>query len=347
MKLKQLLASTLILGTLSATVWADTSVSDGRFTDISGHWGENYIMKAVERGFFDGKSAELFVPNDSITRAEFIVVMNQLVGVELKEVPEGSPWYQGYFEGAKDWFLLPDAFTLDNVTEPITREEIACMLIKTVGEYMFAPVEGNSEGLTDYDAISDEYADYVSQAVESGLMSGMGEGEFAPLNNATRAEAATVVVSVANKYFPEVVEFDNELCEEFTEILTELRTEEEREFIPAFGSMSNSTWLGAQGLFGFDQSQVEGFSMALSQAMVQAYCVAVVKPVEGQEEAILEGFARFQDVKMRDFANYLIDQYEIACNPFVEVLEDGTIVFVMSENAEELSQAIIAGLSAE
>lgn len=340
MKIKHLLATSFLMATIGTSVFADSPVQTNDFTDISGHWGENYIQSAVDKGFFNGKSAGIFAPNDQITRAEFIVVINQMVGAGMAEVAEDAPWYEAHFLAAKNWFLIPESFTLENVTEPITREEMACMLIMAVGEYYFAPVEGNAQNLSDYEEISSEYASYVTQAVESGLMSGMGEGEFAPLNNATRAEAATVVVGVADKYFPEIVEFDNALSAAFTEVLQQSRSAEEAEYIPAFGSMTNPTWMAVEGLFGFDNSQVSGFSMAVSQMMVQAYCVAIVQPVEGQEDAVLAGFDSFKSAKMNDFNNYLMDQYEIAENPVVLTMEDGTLVFVMSEHAEEIAANI-------
>ncbi|WP_174844512.1 chitobiase/beta-hexosaminidase C-terminal domain-containing protein, partial [Paenibacillus barengoltzii] len=45
------------------------------FTDIAGHWAEDYIMRAVEKGFVSGYPDGTFEPNNPVTRAEFTVML--------------------------------------------------------------------------------------------------------------------------------------------------------------------------------------------------------------------------------------------------------------------------------
>lgn len=339
MKLKQILASTLILSTLSTSVFASPAMRSATFEDISGHWAEKYIESAVSQNFFSGKSENLFAPEDTISRAEFVVVMVQLVGAEPGVSPADGPWFQGFYETAKNWFLIPDSFTLENLDQPVTREEIACTLIKTVGEYMFEEETENSQNIPDFDSISDEYTSYVTQAYKAGLLAGMdAEGNFAPTATAKRGQAATVVVGVADKYFStvEATEYDNELSQAYSNAIIASRGDEENANIPTISSFTSELWPYLQPSFGFDATQVESFSLAASTMNIHAYCVAVVKPVEGQEDAVLAGLEAYKAQKINEFTNYLADQLVYAENAVIETLEDGTMILVMGSGSDEV-----------
>ena len=52
----------------------------------------------------------------------------------------------------------------------------------------------------DYDEISDYALDAVVSMAEAGVISGMDTGEFAPKDNATRAQAAVIIYRLAVKY---------------------------------------------------------------------------------------------------------------------------------------------------
>ncbi len=53
--------------------------SDGSFTDISGHWGKSYILAATAQGWLNGYTDGSFRPNNSITRAEAVVIVNRVL----------------------------------------------------------------------------------------------------------------------------------------------------------------------------------------------------------------------------------------------------------------------------
>ncbi|MCQ2553269.1 MAG: S-layer homology domain-containing protein, partial [Clostridia bacterium] len=54
------------------------------FDDINGHWAEDYIDKASELGWVSGDENGLFRPNDTMSRAEVIALVNNI----LHRVPE-------------------------------------------------------------------------------------------------------------------------------------------------------------------------------------------------------------------------------------------------------------------
>ena len=49
------------------------------FTDISGHWAEDYINRAAAAGWINGYADGTFRPNAYITRAEAVTLINRML----------------------------------------------------------------------------------------------------------------------------------------------------------------------------------------------------------------------------------------------------------------------------
>ena len=66
----------------------DTGKSSGTqtFTDIKGHWAEKYIERAAELGWIKGFEDGTFRPNDCITRAQAMTMINRV----LNRIPEDA-----------------------------------------------------------------------------------------------------------------------------------------------------------------------------------------------------------------------------------------------------------------
>ena len=87
----------------------DTTVSGAgsNFTDIAGHWAEEEIMRAVTLGWIDGYPDDTFRPDQPITRAEAMTLINRV----LQRLPETE---QDLLDGmtvwpdnsAYDWYYL-------------------------------------------------------------------------------------------------------------------------------------------------------------------------------------------------------------------------------------------------
>ena len=76
--------------TIAARFTSDEEVQTGRFSDISGHWAEMYIERAAAAGWITGENGK-FRPDDYITRAEVIVVVNRM----LDRVPDEEHLLEG------------------------------------------------------------------------------------------------------------------------------------------------------------------------------------------------------------------------------------------------------------
>ena len=106
-----------------------------------------------------------------------------------------SDWYFEYVEsaynlgiinGVADGVFAPDAL--------ITRQDMAVMVARAaaVSGKTIAEV-AESKTFDDAESISDYAQNAVDALVKGGIINGMSDTEFAPLNNATRAQAAKIL----------------------------------------------------------------------------------------------------------------------------------------------------------
>lgn len=80
--------------------------------------------------------------------------------------------------------------------QPITREEMA-VILTDVGLAGINNGEMATAAFTDEDEISANYLPRVSACINAGLVTGMGDGTFAPKANLTRAQATVVITKLA------------------------------------------------------------------------------------------------------------------------------------------------------
>ena len=75
------------------------------FHDISGHWAERYIEKAIDYGFVNGYEDGTFKPNAPITRAEFTTMFNAALenkstaDIDFADVTEDDWFYDDISKG--------------------------------------------------------------------------------------------------------------------------------------------------------------------------------------------------------------------------------------------------------
>ena len=68
---------------------------DNKFNDISGHWASNFINAASEKGWISGYPDGSFKPQNNITRAEAITLINNVLNRHVDS--------EGLHEDAKKW----------------------------------------------------------------------------------------------------------------------------------------------------------------------------------------------------------------------------------------------------
>jgi len=64
---------------------ADVGEGTAPFTDISEHWAKNEIESLYAAGYIQGYSDNTFRPDESITRAESVKILNKVIGIKINE----------------------------------------------------------------------------------------------------------------------------------------------------------------------------------------------------------------------------------------------------------------------
>ncbi|HBC92980.1 MAG TPA: hypothetical protein DCZ10_08810 [Pelotomaculum sp.] len=173
----------------------------GDLQDISGHWAESNIKELVARGVVSGYPDGTFLPDNTITRAEFSVILVKAFGLTLQDgkvfADTSGHWAEEYIATTTAYGIVSgyddSSFGPD---DPITREQMAVMLVKAL---KLSPAEGDSQTqFADRDSISDWAMDAVAIATQEGIMTGYPDNTFAPQGSATRAEAVTAIISALN-----------------------------------------------------------------------------------------------------------------------------------------------------
>ena len=182
----------------SLTASAPTYATD--FSDIDNHWAKSYVEvvsthKAVS-GYVDGT----FKPDDPIQRVEFIAIVVNAQGLEVRTPAIGEYWGQPYIEAAVNSGLIlsneygnTDEMTL---SMNITREEMASIVVNAyvISGGLTEPLVLNdaSTKLSDFDSVAPRYYENAIASVALDFITGYSNGTFAPKQNASRAQAAVL-----------------------------------------------------------------------------------------------------------------------------------------------------------
>lgn len=166
------------------------------FTDIEAHWAKSQITDWVGKELIKGYSDGSFKPNNNITRAEFMAMVNRAFGYEkkdivtVKDVPTGAWYYEEvakaraarYISGYEDGTIRPD--------NPITRAEAAAIIMRIKGLTANSDVAAK---FVDASAVPGWSRGAVGSVAKAGIMGGYPDGSFKAQNFITRAEAVVAL----------------------------------------------------------------------------------------------------------------------------------------------------------
>lgn len=185
-----LLTLTLLAGLLPAGILPARAAEDD--------WMQTYLNKLVDWGVMRGDQYGNLNPNQDITRAEYISMINRAYGYDepgkmpFNDVPL-SAWYYddisiaataGYFTGVSDSAADPES--------NLSREQATVILGRNL---MLEQGIGESLDFTDSRLLSDWSRGLVKTAAYSGVVKGYPDGSFRPQNNITRGEVASLLVN--------------------------------------------------------------------------------------------------------------------------------------------------------
>jgi len=191
-----------------ATASATAPATAARFTDVPASlWAYGDIESLSGLGCISGYPDGSFKPGNTITRAEFISILDKALKLaaynpaapDFSDVGQGD-WCYGSVEDAVYAGIVKGYGGAFKPDDPVTREEMAVILVKALDEQGQAGSSMNSgTAFTDNASISAWAKGFVAVAVQDGLIKGYpGDNTFRPKSAATRAEACAMIMNFMN-----------------------------------------------------------------------------------------------------------------------------------------------------
>ncbi|WP_283123289.1 Ig-like domain-containing protein [Anaerotignum lactatifermentans] len=217
--------------TITAVLAASMAMSVTAFgapTDIQGHWAQNTINKWVDKGDISGYPDGTFRPNNMITRAEFVVLVNNAMGYTksgyayFSDVPSHYWGKNAIQTGVAAGYISGDGNGIFRPNDPVTRQEAAAMISRILD---LKQNESRAYRYTDSYAISNWAKGVVGAVSEAGIMAGYPDGSFGPNRVLTRAEAVLALDKTVN-YKPGDKEEDKEETQKEDMLLTQSKLED-------------------------------------------------------------------------------------------------------------------------
>ncbi|MGI6424163.1 MAG: S-layer homology domain-containing protein [Tepidanaerobacteraceae bacterium] len=172
-----------------------TAQAAAELNDISDHWAEDTITKWIQQGLITGYTDGTFRPDKSITRAEFMTLVNKAfefnekAAIGFSDVAPNDWFYDeiakavkaGYISGYQDGTAKPN--------QEISRQEAAVALCKALN----LELQNNVDQFADKDSIPNWSRPYIGALAAKGYMGGYPDGTFRPERHITRAETVTML----------------------------------------------------------------------------------------------------------------------------------------------------------
>ena len=187
------------------TIPAPIDVTPVIFSDVENHWAKETVNMLATYGYIEGMGANTYSPDTNVTRAQFVKMVVDTFKVTLPKYDgkytdiKGNEWYAGYVTLADKLGLIDTALTVGGTFKPdqaITREEAASVAAKTA-KAKEAEIGETAISFKDEAAISTWAKDGVKEAAAYGLIKGYEDGSYKPQANITRAEAAQILMRIA------------------------------------------------------------------------------------------------------------------------------------------------------
>ncbi|MBP3359226.1 MAG: S-layer homology domain-containing protein [Clostridia bacterium] len=170
-------------------------------------WAKDAVIELASKNVIAGKGDNKFCPNDMITREEFTKLvasafLSDVDGVKIafNDVP-ADRWSHQYIAKAKAAGIINGySDTEFGAGDLILRQDMA-VIIHNAAVYKNVTLASAGDALTFAD--DSQIAEYAKESVYTlkamGIINGVSDMDFAPLKNATRAEAAMIIYALLRK----------------------------------------------------------------------------------------------------------------------------------------------------
>lgn len=184
------------------------SVSSG-FKDLQTvPWAQQAIGALYAQGIFKGTGSGQFFPERSITRADFVALLVNTLGLKgtgkttdmFRDVPKSASYYKALVIAKELGIATSNADQLFQPNQSLSREDAMVMIVRAL-KAAGKTVEGHASlsHFVDVAKISAYAKDSVAALVGSGIVHGKSESKIAPKDSLTRAEAAVILYNIWSK----------------------------------------------------------------------------------------------------------------------------------------------------
>lgn len=188
------LSFTLVLGS-AFPAYGQEGESGAPFPDVEGHWAQDVLERWHGYGVIAGDTwTGAFRPDDPLTRAEFAVLLNRIMGYPLIEIKHfndvpANAWYAETMSRLNSAGIIQgDGNDMVRPLSPVTRQEAAVILCRALElEEKTADVD-----FLDKDEISSWAAGAVGALYSMDAIHGY-EGYFDPQDPINRAQAVILL----------------------------------------------------------------------------------------------------------------------------------------------------------
>lgn len=166
-------------------------------------WSEPYLRSLYDNGIMSGDTNGNMNPDNDITRAEFVTMLNKGMGyhettgkTKFRDIT-GTEWYANEIDiAATQGYFVGSGRNISGASDNLTREQAVAFLTRNL------KYEEDDRVNTDFvDGMSFPTwsRGSINAAADKGVITGYRDGTFRPKNNITRAEAGTILYNALGK----------------------------------------------------------------------------------------------------------------------------------------------------
>lgn len=184
------------------------------FTDVADHWAAESISRITSREVYVGFPDGSFGPNLAMTRAQLAKVLAAMATADVTSYTsrvfddvDPMSWYGPYVAwAASAGIVMGDGNGSFRPDSEVSRQEMAVMLSRFIS-YASLSVPAGSAGTAfgDYEQIADWAKSAAAEMQKYGIITGKTGNLFAPTDNSTRAEVATMLWRLIESVVKELV----------------------------------------------------------------------------------------------------------------------------------------------
>lgn len=182
-------------------------VSQKSFSDIADSYAKIQIEALASRGIINGVSDELFMPDSTMTRAEFATIVTRALGIGqtaencFSDISEND-WFCGYVAAAHEYGIVSGVSETEFAPGGIISKEEAAVMVRRAAKlcgmtktYDGAAVRDVLAAFSDYTKTSAWAREALAFCYDGKILSD-AESEIMPKTAVTRAEIAVMLYNM-------------------------------------------------------------------------------------------------------------------------------------------------------